>query len=97
MSDGYARLWAGVVSQAIADMDSRYLSERAAAKRWVYSGESRPGSFLWVCDHLDLDPNKLQTMCMTRDGRKKLIRKNGPRHPRPEEGKQYDQADNESI
>jgi hypothetical protein len=92
MSDGCARLWAGVISQAIVDMDSSMISERAAAKRWIFFGETRPGSFLWICDHLDLDAGKLQTLCLSRSGRKSLVRNNGSRY---KEQKKHDQEDKE--
>ena len=82
MNESYARLWAAVVSQAIADLDSRYPGDRAAAIRWIYGRRTNSGSFLWVCDHLDLDFRRLQTLCMTREGRKTLVRKNGNRKGR---------------
>lgn len=84
MSDGYTALWASVMAVAIADLDARLMSLRRAARHWMYE-ERRddPGSFVWICDALDLDPKLLRMQCLTRAGRKALRTRNyGNRYSR---------------
>ena len=70
----YRRLWAAVVHQAVKDLDGA--ANAALARRWIYGARRDAGSIFWVCDMLDLDYNKLLTLCMTREGRRKILRPN---------------------
>lgn len=74
--EGCRALWAAVMYQAISDMDS--WSERRPAVDWIYGERENEGSMRWVCDMLDLDYHKLQNLCMTREGRSKLLKKGAP-------------------
>ena len=77
---GCRRLWAAVLYQAVKDIDS---NTKGAASHWMWSRRSDPGSMRWICDMLDLDYNKLTHLCMTRDGRSKILRRSdGKRSPR---------------
>lgn len=77
----YRRLWAAVLCQAIKDVDDPKVKQTYDPERdealpplyWIFSHDESPHSMRWICDMLDLDYGKLQTMCMTRDGRKKLL------------------------
>lgn len=68
---GCRRLWAAVMWQAIKDVD--HCEGRGAAFHWVYSKRTGVGSMRWICDMLDLDYYKLQSLCMTRAGRSKIL------------------------
>ena len=72
----YQMLWASVLLQAVRDFDSRYLGEREQALNYVYSKKDHVGSFSWVCDALGLETDRIRQMCVTRDGRKRLIGNN---------------------
>lgn len=50
-------LWSSVMEQAIADLSDR--EQRQQALDWFASRIYRPGSFLFVCDALNLDPGKV--------------------------------------
>jgi hypothetical protein len=71
----YRRLWSAVVHQAVHDLDGG-AANAALARDWIYGGRRDAGSMFWVCDMLDLDYNKLLTLCMTREGRRKILRPN---------------------
>jgi len=52
------RLWLAVLVQAINDLahtDERQRLRRHFTRLWFISGNHNPGSFHWICDHLDLD------------------------------------------
>ena len=67
----YRRLWAAVLWQSIKDADNQ--EGRGASFDWIFSNREDVGSMRWICDMLDFDYSKLQAMCMSRDGRKKLL------------------------
>ena len=78
---GCRRLWAAVLWQAIKDAD--YSEGRGAAYNWIFSNRSDVGSMRWICDMLDLDYDKLQTLSMSRAGRSKILgREDGSSRPR---------------
>ncbi|MBF0585266.1 MAG: hypothetical protein HQL80_13680 [Magnetococcales bacterium] len=55
-----ADLWASVIQQALTDLSNpRY---RREAEDWLNSQELEPGSFLFICDALGLDPGKIRTL-----------------------------------
>lgn len=41
---------------------------RATAHAWVFSDNSKPCSFIWICEHLDLDHEWLRKMAASNDG-----------------------------
>jgi hypothetical protein len=71
--EGYRALWSTVIYQAINDIDSH--TNRRPAIDWVFSDRSDEGSMRWICDMLDLDYGKLQSLSMTREGRAKILKK----------------------
>lgn len=70
----YRRLWSAVIHQAVHDLDG--VANATLARDWIYGKRQDVGSMFWVCDMLDLDYNKLQTLCMTREGRRQILRPN---------------------
>lgn len=70
---GYRALWAAVLYQAIRDADRG--DGRGTAMDWIYAPRSGAGSMRWICDMLDLDYRKLQHLCMTRNGRSKVLKR----------------------
>jgi hypothetical protein len=71
----YRKLWAAVLKTAIAEMEHR--EGRGAAAHWIFSQKCDVGSMIWICDALDLDHRKLQTMCMSREGRRRILHREG--------------------
>jgi hypothetical protein len=61
-------LWKSVIARAIADAtgdvlpcnrwERRHIQSRAES--WILSTREDPGSFLWVCYHLDIDPKPIR-------------------------------------
>src|SRR6266581_1502516 len=57
------RLWLAVLVQAINDLahtDERQRLRRHFTRFWFTSHNYDPGSFRWICDHLDLDASWLR-------------------------------------
>ncbi len=50
-------LWASVLEQALSDLSERLYRQKALL--WFSSREHHPGSFLFICDALNLDPRKV--------------------------------------
>ena len=46
----------------------------AGALEWIVSDEDRPGSFVWICDQVDLDRHKLRDLALSPEGRKALLK-----------------------
>lgn len=76
----YRRIWASVLYLAIRDCNRAGSGTRAgyrrAAMHWIYSHDHGPGSLRWICDMLDLDHRAVQNICMTREGRSKILKHN---------------------
>ena len=51
------KLWASVLGRAVIDL--RRKKHRQSARFWFYNDKNQgAGSFLWVCDVLEIDPGK---------------------------------------
>lgn len=73
---GYRALWAAILIQAVKDIDSEL--EAKEAKWWVFDSYREDiGSINWICSMLDIDVGKIQTLCLTQEGRWKIL---GPQH-----------------
>lgn len=44
------------------------------AFKWLMSDEDRRGSFVWICDQVDLDRRKIRDMALSVEGRKTLLK-----------------------
>ncbi|MEO5334422.1 MAG: hypothetical protein H7839_20600 [Magnetococcus sp. YQC-5] len=53
-------LWASVIQQAIADLSNHRHSRDAES--WLLSESLETGSFLFICDSLGLDPDRILAM-----------------------------------
>ena len=47
---------------------------RESASRWMFSGSGRVGSFLWICDALDLDARALRSLALSNEGIDKVLK-----------------------
>jgi hypothetical protein len=59
-----AELWRAVIDQAIDDLSDPDLGE--AAVEWFTSVSEQPGTFRWVCEHLDLDASAVRSALLQR-------------------------------
>jgi hypothetical protein len=64
-----AELWRAVIDQAIDDLSDPDLGE--AAVEWFTSVSEQPGTFRWVCEHLDLNASAVWSALSQRKNRKK--------------------------
>ncbi len=56
ITDPERKLWAYVLLQAQSDINARDAIARSA-RRWFCSRDDCIGSFIWICNHLSLDPD----------------------------------------
>jgi hypothetical protein len=54
------RLWAAVLRQAVCDLGYHRSTLQHFTQLWFESGNREPGSFLWVCELLELDSSWLR-------------------------------------
>lgn len=52
---------------------------RRYASDWLFSPSRRRFSLCWICETLGLNERKIATACLTREGRKALLRRKEPR------------------
>lgn len=72
---GNKKLWAAVLHTALVDIHAphamrvyepkretttRHLSRKESAQEWIASDDFTPGSFLWVCEALDMDAEQIR-------------------------------------
>ena len=58
--DNYRNLWVAVLGQAIKDLSEKE-AIRESAINWLRNkGITGVGSFLWICDTLHFDPDKIR-------------------------------------
>ena len=67
-----AELWRAVIDQAIADLSDPDLGE--AAVEWFTSVSEQPGTFRWVCEHLDLNASAVWSALINRKPRKNRVK-----------------------
>ena len=53
-------LWAAVLQLATDDLTSADARLCRLARAWFESTKHGPGSFLWICDHLEINPTWLR-------------------------------------
>lgn len=50
-------MWAAILAMAIADLASSSSFKKSAAINWILDNEKHEvGSFLWICEELNIDP-----------------------------------------
>jgi hypothetical protein len=64
-----AELWRAVIDQAIDDLSDPDLGE--ATIEWFTSASDEPGTFRWICVHLDLNASAVWAALSQRKDRKK--------------------------
>lgn len=50
------------------------------ATEWIESTANHIGSFEWICDHCDLDREKIRDLSRSREGRKTLLQSSARRN-----------------
>lgn len=60
-------LAASVILKAIEDYQGHERAHREDAKRFFASDSKRPYGFLWICEMLDTDPEKIRMELNTRN------------------------------
>jgi hypothetical protein len=54
------RLWAAVFHRGLIDAADAF--RKGAEFPWITSQEKHPGSFIWLCDLFDMDPDIARSM-----------------------------------
>jgi hypothetical protein len=67
-----AELWRAVIDQAIDDLSDPDLGQ--AAVEWFTSVSEQPGTFRWVCHHLDLNASAVWSALINRKHRKNRVK-----------------------
>jgi hypothetical protein len=61
-------LWTAVLSQAIDDLKGVGPSTlQLVSRQWFESGNYEPGSYLWICDHLEIDALAIRAQVLASD------------------------------
>jgi hypothetical protein len=61
MEEACKRLWAAVLNQALEEaIEFNREKFRQNALSWLWSGNQGTGSFLWICDALNLDSKSIR-------------------------------------
>jgi hypothetical protein len=67
-----AELWRAGIDQAIDDLSNPDLGEGAV--EWCTSVSEQPGTFRWVCEHLDLNASAVWSALINRKRRKNRVK-----------------------
>jgi hypothetical protein len=65
MTEPEQTLWSSVLTQAIEDLSGPDLIAKPA-RAWLTSKNTTPGSLIWICDHLELDPAAVRQSVLRR-------------------------------
>jgi len=92
-----AELWRAVIDQAINDLSDPDLGQ--AAIEWFTSVSEQPGTFRWVCEHLNLNASAVCSALAQRKDRKNpaklLVCAAGSKRPKRERwGSAYSHREN---
>src|SRR5690349_10348661 len=55
-TDGERDLWFAVVQRALDDLTAEKPFIKRTAHDWLVSNRCHPGSFIWICHHLGIEP-----------------------------------------
>ncbi len=75
MAEGYTRLWAAVLEQAIKDVQGDARAHKGKVRSifsegawtWFRSESQEIGSFLWTCNMLGFEPDFILTLVTKQD------------------------------
>ena len=60
-------LWAAVMERAVYDLKSKDKLQRGSASEWFQNRRRTDvGSFIWVCEVLDIDPDRYRKLALNR-------------------------------
>jgi hypothetical protein len=65
MTEPELTLWGSVLTQAIQDLSGPNLIAKSA-RAWLTSRNTTPGSLIWICDQLGLDPAAVRQSVLRR-------------------------------
>lgn len=73
MDDNCRKLWTAVLERAIEDAlrGGKYWIHRENARFWFLSENHELGSFLWICDTVNLDPSLLRKFVLRKSNAEK--------------------------
>ncbi len=60
ITDSDHNLWSAVMTLALADLTATKPLLEKGARAWFLSASRNPGSFIWVCDQLGLEPTAVK-------------------------------------
>ena len=60
------QLWTAVLGLAFDDLKNKNMHNRA--RLWFTSNNYRPGSFLWICENLELNARAIRRAVLRSDG-----------------------------
>ena len=60
ITDSDRDLWVAVINLALDDLTSTKTPLKTRARAWFLSSNRDPGSFIWVCDYLGLEPTAVR-------------------------------------
>ena len=67
VDDPRKHLWAAVLGRAVDDLKSKNQLQRSSAEYWLRNRKKTgPGSYLWVCDVLDVDADRMMKIAFNR-------------------------------
>jgi hypothetical protein len=72
------RLWAAVLRQAVCDLGYHRSTLQHFTQLWFESDKREPGSFLWVCELLELDASRLRRRLFELADKKTQVRTVNP-------------------
>jgi len=65
MTEPEQTLWSSVLMQAIQDLSGPDFVAKSA-RAWLTSRSTSPGSLIWICDQLGLDPDAVRQNVLRR-------------------------------
>jgi hypothetical protein len=72
ITDSDRNLWLAVINLALDDLTATKTPLKRSARAWFLSSNRNTGSFIWVCDHLGLEPTAVRRL-VYREGNSHVI------------------------
>jgi hypothetical protein len=66
ITDSDRDLWLAVINQALYDLTATKTPLIKSARAWFLLSNRDPGSFIWVCDYLGLEPTAVRRRVLSR-------------------------------
>ena len=80
LSDNFFELWGQVLKRALfeyklgpsaQELQDYIFCTKENAERWLKSNAETPGSFMWVCEVLAINPSAVRREIFVKNGKKK--------------------------